>query len=173
MRKTVGSVILALLFSGAALSQNYTIQTFAGGGVPQGVAAASASLGSVGGVATDSAGNIYIALQAYSVVVRMDAATHVLTLVAGTGTPGYGGDNGLAVSAQLNQPSGLAVDSAGSLYIADSGNDRVRKVSNGVITTVSGGGVGAQLSNPTGVAVGNEVGLVAGDVRHEFVHHDL
>ena len=88
MRKIVGPVILALMFSGAAFSQNYTIQTFAGGGVPQGVAAPSASLGSVTGVATDAAGNVYLALQAYSAVVRMDATTQVLTLVAGTGTPG-------------------------------------------------------------------------------------
>jgi trimeric autotransporter adhesin len=153
MRKIADPVVLALMFAGAAFSQNYTIQTFAGGGVPQGVPAPSASLGAVTGVATDSAGNVYMALQTYSAVVRMDATTRVLTLVAGTGTPGYSGDNVPAASAQLNMPWGIALDSAGNLYIADSGNNRVRKVSNGVITTVSGGGVGATLSNPTGVAV--------------------
>ena len=153
MRKIAGPVILALMFSGAAFSQNYTIQTFAGGGIPQGVQAPYASLGAVTGVATDAAGDVYIALSSYSAVVRMDATTHVLTLVAGTGKPGYSGDNGPAASAQLNHPTGMAVDSAGNLYIADSSNNRIRKVSNGVITTVSGGGVGAQLSNPMGVAV--------------------
>jgi len=64
----------------------------------------------------------------------------VITTVAGNGTEGFSGDNGPATSAQLNNPGGVAVDSAGNLYIADSGNVRVRKVSNGVITTVAGGG---------------------------------
>ena len=169
MRKIAGPVILALVLSGAAFSQNYTIQTFAGGGIPQGVQAPFASLGSVEGVVTDAAGDVYIALKSYSAVVRMDAATHVLTLVAGTGTPGYSGDNGLATSAQLNKPSGMAVDSAGNLYIADSGNNRIRKVSNGVITTVSGGGVGAQLSNPTGVAVDSSGNLYIADSGNNVV----
>lgn len=169
MPKIVGAVILALTFSGAAFSQNYTIQTFAGGGIPQGVAAPSASLGSVAGVATDAAGNVYIALKSYSAVVRMDATTHVLTLVAGTGTPGFSGDGGLAASAQLNKPSGMAVDSAGNLYIADSGNNRIRRVSNGVITTVSGGGAGAQLSNPTGIAVDTSGNLYIADSGNNVV----
>jgi sugar lactone lactonase YvrE len=169
MRKIVITVIIALLFSGAAFSQNYTIQTFVGGGVPQGVPGSSASLGSVAGVATDAAGNVYIALESYSAVVRMDATTHVLALVAGTGTPGYSGDNGPATSAQLNSPSGMAVDSAGNIYIADSGNNRVRKVSNGVITTVSGGGVGAQLSNPTGVAVDTSGNLYIADSGNNVI----
>src|SRR5579872_2957477 len=169
MRKILWSVVLALTFSGAAFSQNYTIQTFAGGGVPQGVAGASASLGFVTGVATDPAGDLYIALKSYSVVVRMDATTHILTLIAGTGTPGYSGDNGPAASAQLNKPSGMALDAAGNLYIADSGNNRVRKVSNGVITTVSGGGVGVQLSNPTGVAVDTSGNLYIADSGNNVV----
>ena len=180
MRKIVGSVVLALLFTGAAFSQNYTIQTFAGGGVPQGVPAPFASLGLVTGVATDAAGDVYIALQSYSAVVRMDANTHALTLVAGTGTPGYSGDNGPATSAQLSFPpspnvnywpgeGAIALDSAGNLYIADAGNNRIRKVSNGVITTVSGGGVGAQLSNPTGVAVDSSGNLYIADFGNQVV----
>ena len=58
----------------------------------------------------------------------MDATTHVLTLVAGTGTPGSLGNGGPATSAQLNTPEGVAVDTLGNLYIADFGNDAVRKV---------------------------------------------
>src|SRR5579872_3039283 len=144
MKKIVCPMLLAVAFAAAALGQNYTIQTFAGGGVPQNIAAVSASLGTVTGIAADSAGNVYIALPTYSAVVKMDA-TGTLTLVAGNGKPGFSGDNGPATSAQLNlsvSPAiagifqtpvpggGLAVDSAGNLYIADSGNNRVRKVSN-------------------------------------------
>ena len=152
MRKIVCPALLLLAFAITALGQNYTIQTFAGGGVPQNIQAASASLGPVTGIATDSSGNVYIALQAYSVVVRMDV-TGALTLVAGTGKPGFSGDGGPATSAQLNSPWGLAIDTAGNLYIADSGNNRIRKVSNGVITTIPVNLTGASLSNPTGVAV--------------------
>ena len=64
----------------------------------------------------------------------------MITTVAGNGTPGFSGDNGPATSAQLNDPYGVAVDSAGNLYIADTDNNRIRKVSNGVITTVAGNG---------------------------------
>ena len=60
--------------------------------------------------------------------------------MAGSGTTGFSGDNGLATGAQLNQPHGVAVDSGGNLYIADTGNQCIRKVSNGVITTVAGNG---------------------------------
>jgi trimeric autotransporter adhesin len=169
MQKIVGPIILALLSSRAAFSQNYTIQTFAGGGVPQNVVGTSARLGSVTGVATDAAGNVYIALSSYSAVVRMDATTHVLTLAVGTGTPGYSGDNGPAASAQLNKPTGIALDAAGNLYIADAGNNRIRKVSNGVITTVSGGGAGIQLSNPTGVAVDSSGNLYIADSGNNVV----
>ena len=169
MRKIVGLVIVALLCSRAVFSQNYTIQTFAGGGIPQGLPANFASLGAVAGLATDSAGDVYISLASYSAVVRMDATTRVLTLIAGNGTAGYSGDNGLATTAQLNNPTGLALDTAGNLYIADFGNNRIRKVSNDVITTVSGGGAGAQLSHPTGVAVDTSGNLYIADSGNNVV----
>jgi uncharacterized protein (TIGR03437 family) len=92
----------------------------------------------------------------------------VITTVAGNGTPGFSGDNGPATDAQLQNPFGVAVDPAGTLYIADTNNHRIRKVSNGVITTVAGGGLSglgdngpatsAQLSAPGAIAadtVGN------------------
>ena len=152
MRKIVCAALLVFALATAALGQNYTMQTFAGGGLPLNIPAASASLGAVTGIAADASGNVYIALQSYSMIVRMDTAG-ALTLVAGNGTAGYSGDNGPATSAQLNGPWGIALDAAGNLYIADSGNNCIRKVTNGVITTVIGNAVGATLNYPTGVAV--------------------
>jgi len=121
----------------------------------------SAWPGGPSAVAVDAAGNLFIA--ASTRVLRMDAKTGVLSTVAGSGTIGYGGDNGPASSAKLGPLGGIAVDRAGNLYIADWSNNRVRKVSHGVITTVAGTGVGGyngdgpaiacQLKLPHGVAV--------------------
>ena len=144
---------------------NGVITTVAGGGATLGDngPATSAHLYSPKGVAVDSAGNLYIA-DTYNQRIRK-VSNGVITTVAGTGTHGpSSGDNSPATSASLFSPTGVAVDSAGNLYIADTGNSRVRKVSNGVITTVAGtGGYGfsgdngpatsAQLYNPDGIAV--------------------
>jgi len=91
-------------------------------------------------VALDSAGNLYIA--SANAVRRRNPITGGMTVVAGTSTTGYGGDGGPATSAQLHDPEGLALDAAGNLYIADSGNHVVRRVdhASGIITTVAGKG---------------------------------
>ena len=89
------------------------------------------------GVAVDTAGNLYIDDTDNFRIRRV--SNGVITTVAGNGTTGFSGDNGPATSAGLG-PSGIAVDSAGNLYIADYANNRIRKVSNGVITTVAGNG---------------------------------
>src|ERR1019366_1873335 len=90
------------------------------------------------GVAVDSAGNLYFPDHVHDSIRKVSGG--VITTVAGNGTFGYSGDNGPATSAQLGGPYGVAVDTAGSLYIGDAVNNRVRKVSNGVITTVAGNG---------------------------------
>jgi len=90
----------------------------------------------------DGSGNLYIADRSNHRVRRVDPAG-VITTVAGTGGRGYGGDGGPAASAQLDTPSGVAVDGSGNLYVADYSNHRVRKVDlAGVITTVAGTGGG-------------------------------
>jgi sugar lactone lactonase YvrE len=115
------------------------------------------------GVAFDASGNLYIADAENNRVCKVDRAG-VITTVAGNGAPGYNGDPGPAIWAELNYPMGLAVDTAGNLYIADTQNNRVRKVDrDGVITTVAGTGaqgyssdgpaVSAELNQPTDVAV--------------------
>jgi uncharacterized protein (TIGR03437 family) len=116
------------------------------------------------GIAVDAAGNVYVAdLAAH--VVRIIAPNGTISTYAGQGTAGYAGDGGAAIEAQLNAPMGLALDSAGNLYIADSGNHAVRKVSkSGAIGTVAGIGspgysgdggaaTAAALDQPEGVAV--------------------
>jgi sugar lactone lactonase YvrE len=99
---------------------------------------ARAQLDSPDGVAVDAAGNLYIADMDNNVIRKV--SNGVIYTVAGNGTAGFSGDNGPATSAQLYIPTGVAVDTAGNLYIADHQNDRIRKVSNGVITTVAGNG---------------------------------
>lgn len=93
------------------------------------------------GVAVDRSGNIFISDGSHR-VRRIDAVTGIVRTVAGTGLAGFSGDTGLATSAQLNTPMGLATDAAGNLYIADQGNSRVRKVDvlSGIINTVAGDG---------------------------------
>lgn len=114
-------------------------------------------------IAVDSAGNVYAPDDAAQVVWKI--SNGVETAIAGTyATPGFSGDGGPAVAAQLHSPTGVALDSAGNIYIADWMNYRVRKISNGAITTVAGTGVSgfggdggpatsAELSSPWGVAV--------------------
>jgi uncharacterized protein (TIGR03437 family) len=100
-------------------------------------------------VAVDSAGNLFIADTGNHRIREVSAQTGVISTVAGNGQPGYGGDQGPATRAQLQYPSGVAVDKAGNIYIADSNNQAVRKVSasTGLITTI------ADLTEPLGVAV--------------------
>jgi uncharacterized protein (TIGR03437 family) len=96
--------------------------------------------GNVWGLVFDSAGNLYASDESNSIVYRIDTSGN-RTLVAGTGTAGFGGDGGQATQAMLNEPSGLAMDAQGNLYIADALNGAVRVVTpQGVISTFVGGG---------------------------------
>ena len=116
------------------------------------------------GVTTDAAGNFYVA-ESWGSQIRKVSADGTIGTIAGTGSQGYSGDGGPAAAAALNFPSGVAVDGAGDVYIADTGNYRVRKVAtDGSITTIAGTGVGgfsgdgglataAQLLGPNDVAV--------------------
>lgn len=143
------------------------ITTIAGDGTAastgDGGPAASAQLNNPLRVALDSAENLYVAEAGGHRVRRIDAATGTITTVAGTGAPGFSGDLGLAVSAQINSPRGLAVDSSGNLYIADAGNLRVRKVAaaTGTITTIAGTGA-LGYSGDEGPAIAAQVGAVQG-----------
>jgi len=104
--------------------------------------ATAADLNGPHNVAIDAAGNIYIADMWNNRIREVMASTGIITTVAGNGTPGYSGDGGVATSAELYYPSGVAIDSAGNIYIADAMNNRIRKVtvSTGDISTVAGNG---------------------------------
>jgi uncharacterized protein (TIGR03437 family) len=127
--------------SGQPVAATYTIQTVAGSNsVGDGGPALSAIFSQTEGIAVDGRGNIFVA-DAANNRVRKIAPNGTISTVAGTGVNGFSGDGGLAASANLNQPYGLAVDAAGNLFIADLGNARVREVTlNGNIQTVAGGG---------------------------------
>jgi DNA-binding CsgD family transcriptional regulator/sugar lactone lactonase YvrE len=120
----------------------------------------------VGGLAIGPHGTIYIADRSANLVYSYSAGDQSPRVFAGNGQPGSLGDTGPATGAELYRPGGLAVDLQGNLYIADSGNNRIRKVdANGTITTVAGSGkyygdsgdggpaTSARLSFPFGVAV--------------------
>ena len=153
----------------------WTITTFAGrpAFVDRGPAV-EAELYNPAGVAVDSAGNLYIADSSNNGIRKVDS-TGTITTIAGTGELGFSGDGGPAVEAELYGPAGVAVDSAGNLYIADSGNQRIRKVdSTGTITTIAGTGefgfsgdggpaVEAELYGPAGVAVDSAGNLYIAD----------
>ena len=128
-------------------------------------------------VAVDSAGNLYIA-DSWNFRVRRVDASGTITTIAGTGERGYSGDGGPAVEAEFGYISDVAVDGAGNLYIADSLNNRIRRVdASGIITTVAGAGergfsgdngpaVDAWLNGPSGVAVDSAGNLYIGDLEN-------
>jgi hypothetical protein len=148
-----------------------TMSTIAGGDAASytgdGGPAASATLNTPSGVALDGAGNLFIADTANNVVREILQTTGTIVTVAGNGTQGNTGDGGPATAAELNQPLGVTVDIAGNLFIADTGNNRIRRVDvySGEITNYAGsadgtagyGGDGgpqteAHLNGPNAVA---------------------
>lgn len=107
---------------------------------PDGTRATQAYLNRPEGVAVDAFNNVYIS-DTFNHLVRIaSAATGTVSTLAGTGVAGYNGDNQPATSTSLNFPVGVAVDSAGAVYIADTNNYRIRKVVKGTITTLAGTG---------------------------------
>jgi trimeric autotransporter adhesin len=146
------SFLLLLVWIGnpgaAAQPGPYRIQTVAGSAnIGDGGPAASAQITNIQGVAVDAAGNLYLA-DTDNARIRKVSAGGTITTLAGTGAAGFSGDAGPATSAQLNLPYGVAVDTRGAVYVADLGNNRVRRIAlDGTISTVAGNGSAASTGD--------------------------
>ncbi len=183
MKKIISLSLFAVL-GFVVNTEAQTITTIAGTGVAgfngdSSYATAARIYGPVG-VAVDGAGNSYFA-DYYNQRIRKINSAGTISTIAGTGTAGYSGDNGLAVDAQLNNPMGVAVDIYGNVYVADKGNHRVRMINtNGIITTLAGANTfgytgdngpasAATLYAPTGVAVDHQGNVYIADRSNNAV----
>ena len=157
------------------------ITTIAGNGVAgysgDGGLATSASLDTPVDMALDEDGNIYISDRRNHRIRKVDAITGIITTVVGMGAAGFSGDGGPATFSQLRYPFGISLDANGDLYIADLGNQRVRKmnISTGIITTIAGTGTGgfsgdggpatsAQFYNPFDIAIDKQFNVYVADL---------
>ena len=162
------------------------ISTVAGTGAASdtgdGDLAINATFEEIEAIVLDAEGNGYIADTASNRVRRIDSVTGIITTIAGTGLPGYTGDGAAATSAALHGPDALALDLAGNLYIADDGNNVIRKLvlRTGIITTIAGTGTAgyagdggpatsAQLNDPEGIGVDIAGNLYIADAQNFVV----
>lgn len=161
-----------------------TITTVAGNGTAgfsgDGGPATKASLNLPSGLVVDSKGNLYIADRSNN-RVRVVSSNGIIKTFAGNGENGYHGDNMPALKATLDKPFGLALDKHNNLYIADRGNNRVRKVdASGLISTVAGDGgfyfIGdngpayrASIAGPTGLAVDGDGNVYIADRQNNRI----
>jgi sugar lactone lactonase YvrE len=144
--------------------------------------ATSATLDSPQGLVLDTKNNLYLADTHNHRIRKITATTGIITTIAGTGTQSFSGDNALATSAQLNLPTAIALDTAGNLYLADTGNQRIRKITatTGIITTIAGTGtqgfsgdtgpaISAAIDSPTGLAVDSANNLYLADTHNHRI----
>lgn len=187
-KKILFILLLSLPFAAGALGLTRPGQLDDAAGTPgkrgfagDGGDALSARLNAPMGIAADRRGNVYFSDTGNHRIRRISARTGEIKTVAGTGEKGFINDGGNATMASLNSPTGLAFDSLGNLFIADTGNHRIRMLTpNGYLYTVAGTGrkgyngdgmrpVSSQLNNPTGVAVSTRGELYIADTGNHLV----
>jgi uncharacterized repeat protein (TIGR02543 family) len=170
------------------ITPNGNIATYAGTGIPGAPSspsgpATSQMLNSPQGLAVDSSGALYIADTGNNLIRKVSGGN--ITTVAGSGVSGFSGDGGLATSAALRNPAGVAVDSFGNLFIADTRNDVIREVgADGIISTVAGipsttpvGGYNGDgspatsfsLNQPNAVAIGSSCNIFVADTGNQRI----
>ena len=168
----------------AVLCKGQNIYTFAGNGSVgyccDGLNAAVAQISNPVGVAVDASGNVYIA-DYLNHRIRKVNTSGIISTIAGTGIAGFSGDGGPAISAQIYDPHGVSIDASGNIYIADQGNNRIRKVNvSGIITTIAGtGGTGysgdgglaisAQIYGPTAIAIDASNNILIADLGNNRI----
>jgi sugar lactone lactonase YvrE len=181
-----GNLFVADMFRIRKINVDGIISTVAGGGTntQDGIPATSAQLGGAGtsagprAIALDDNGNLYIA-DTGNHCIRMVDTNGIITTIAGTGTPGFSGDGGVAVAAQFVSPRGIAIDPAGNVIVADTGNNRIRRIGlDGIITTIAGTGtndfydgpaLASFLSSPSGVAADNTGAIFVADAGNNRI----
>jgi sugar lactone lactonase YvrE len=153
------------------------ITTIAGGGTStvDGVPATTAKLGPLRSITLDGSGNIYFTELGPHRVRRINTSGILNTIAGGNNIGAFSGDGGPAISAQFNNPSGIAVDASGNIYVADYSNNRIRMINSvGTVTTIAGIGtngfsgdggpaISAQLSSPIGIVLGTSGNIIFTD----------
>lgn len=163
-------IILTLLITLVKCTICYSQQIIAGIGTQgysgNGSYAINAELDRPRHLTFDNIGNLYFVEQGNHILRKIDL-NGMISTIAGNGTPGFTGDGGLAVNAQLNSPRGICIDSNGNIYISDTGNNVIRKVNtSGIIETIAGTGlagffgdgglaINAHLNSPRGITLDN------------------
>ena len=179
-------VVSCILVTIMDINAQGIITTVAGSGVSgysgDGGLATSAKLNQPWQIAVDAAENIYIVDANNNRIRKVTASTGIITTIAGNGVAGYNGDGGLATSARINSPTGVAIDAMGNIYISDNGNYVIRKVtvSTGIITTIAGTGTAgfsgdgglataAKLNNAWGIALDPSGNLYIADAGNSRI----
>jgi len=177
---TVVATLPGIGGTGVAVMGTVKVSTVAGGYLGDKGPATSAALDGPFNTVQDKAGNYYVS-DRFKHRIRKITPTGTISTIAGTGICGYNGDNIKATTAMLCYPAGLTFDSAGNLYVADSSNERVRKISaKGQISTVAGTGVygysgdggpatSGALSNPFNIAFDSTGNMYFSEVTNNLV----
>ena len=139
-------------------------------GCGDGGAAVSANISNPFEIALDGSGNLFLTDPSINSIREVNASTGVITTIAGNGHSGYTGDGGVATSATINVPRGVAVDASGNVYIADTGNERIRQFTvGGTISTFAGGGTGNDGSVATAAILGGGRGVALDSAGNLYI----